>query len=270
MALLSNILTPSGLVTLAGTPSSGVLTNCTFPTLNQNTTGTAANVTGTVAILNGGTGQTTRQAAMDALAGATTTGQYLRGNGTDVVMANILASDVPVLNQNTTGTAANVTGTVAIANGGTGITSFGTGVATFLGTPSSANMAAMLTDETGAGANVFATGPSLSGVILNDGYTEEVFAVTGTTPALSPTNGSIQTWTLTAASTPTAGTWAAGQSMTLMVNDTASVFTVAWTSVPVVWVGGTAPTLIPGAGFTVIQLWKVGTTVYGALTGQVA
>jgi len=42
-----------------GTPSSGTLTNCTFPTLNQNTTGTASNVTGTVAITNGGTGATT-------------------------------------------------------------------------------------------------------------------------------------------------------------------------------------------------------------------
>lgn len=92
------------------------------PTLNQNTTGTAANVTGTVAIANGGTGETTRQAAMDALAGAVTSGQYLRGDGTDVVMSAIQAGDVPTLNQNTTGTASNVTGTVAIANGGTGQT----------------------------------------------------------------------------------------------------------------------------------------------------
>ena len=38
----------------------------------------------------------------------------------------ILASDVPTLNQNTTGTAANVTGTVAVANGGTGATDAGT------------------------------------------------------------------------------------------------------------------------------------------------
>jgi hypothetical protein len=30
-----------------GTPSSGTLTNCTFPTLNQNTTGTAGNLSGT-------------------------------------------------------------------------------------------------------------------------------------------------------------------------------------------------------------------------------
>jgi hypothetical protein len=43
---------------------------------------------------------------MDALAGAVTSGQYLRGNGTDVVMSAIQAADVPTLNQNTTGTAA--------------------------------------------------------------------------------------------------------------------------------------------------------------------
>ncbi len=90
--------------------------------LNVATAGTADNVTGTVAIANGGTGEITRQAAMDALAGAVTSGQYLRGNGTDVVMSAIQAGDVPILNQNTTGTASNVTGTVAVANGGTGAT----------------------------------------------------------------------------------------------------------------------------------------------------
>jgi hypothetical protein len=39
--------------------------------------------------------------------------------------------------------------------------SLGTNVATFLATPSSANLAAALTDETGSGANVFATSPTL-------------------------------------------------------------------------------------------------------------
>ena len=108
---------------VAGVPTFRAIVAADVPTLNQNTTGTAANVTGTVAIANGGTGATTRQDAMDALAGAVTSGQYLRGNGTDVVMSAIQAADVPTLNQNTTGTAANVTGTVAIANGGTGATS---------------------------------------------------------------------------------------------------------------------------------------------------
>ena len=106
----------------AGVPTFRAIVAADVPTLNQNTTGTAANVTGTVAIANGGTGETTRQAAIDALAGAVTSGQYLRGNGTDVVMSAIQAADVPTLNQNTTGTAANVTGVVAFANGGTGQT----------------------------------------------------------------------------------------------------------------------------------------------------
>jgi hypothetical protein len=85
--------------------------------------GLATHVSGTLPIANGGTGETSRQAAIDALAGAVTSGQYLRGNGTDVVMSAIQAADVPTLNQNTTGTAGNVTGTVAVANGGTGATS---------------------------------------------------------------------------------------------------------------------------------------------------
>lgn len=104
----------------AGVPGFRAIVAADIPTLNQNTTGTAANVTGTVAIANGGTGATTQQAAINALAGAVTSAQFLRGNGTNVLMSAIQASDIPTLNQNTTGTAANVTGTVAVANGGTG------------------------------------------------------------------------------------------------------------------------------------------------------
>jgi hypothetical protein len=53
-----------------------------------------------------------------------------------------------------------------VASGGTGITSFGTGVATFLGTPSSANLAAAVTDETGSGSLVFATSPTFVTPVL--------------------------------------------------------------------------------------------------------
>jgi hypothetical protein len=105
-----------------GVPTFRAIVAADVPTLNQNTTGTAANVTGVVALANGGSGQTTAQLAMNAFAGAVTSGSYLRGNGTNVVMNTIQAADVPTLNQNTTGTASNVTGTVAIANGGTGQT----------------------------------------------------------------------------------------------------------------------------------------------------
>jgi hypothetical protein len=101
----------------AGVPTFRAIVAADIPTLNQNTTGTASNVTGTVAIANGGTGATTRQDAMDALAGAVTSGQYLRGNGTDVVMSAIQAADVPTLNQNTTGSAGSVANALTAGTG---------------------------------------------------------------------------------------------------------------------------------------------------------
>jgi hypothetical protein len=121
MAALSNIITPTNVLTAANTVT---LTNKTINASNNTITNVSltTGVTGTLPIANGGTGETTRQAAIDALAGAVTSGQYLRGNGTDVVMSAIQAADVPTLNQNTTGTAANVSGTVAVSNGGTGQT----------------------------------------------------------------------------------------------------------------------------------------------------
>jgi hypothetical protein len=63
--------------TTTGVPSIALAAD--FPTLNQNTTGTAANVTGTVAIANGGTGQTTKAAAFDALSPMTTLGDIIYG-----------------------------------------------------------------------------------------------------------------------------------------------------------------------------------------------
>ncbi len=145
-------------------------------------------------------------------------------------------------------TASNVSGVVGVANGGTGVTA-----------------------STGTGSVVLSTAPTLSRAVLNDGYTEEVFAVVdGVGAVLNPNNGSIQTWTLGANRTPTQASWAAGQSITLMLNETASAYTVDWTTLGVVWVGGSAPSLAPTGGFTVITLWKVGTTIYGSLVGQVA
>jgi len=73
---------------LKSTTTTGALTIAVaadFPTLNQNTTGTASNVTGTVAIANGGTGQTTQTAAFDALSPATTKGDLIVDNGTNNV-----------------------------------------------------------------------------------------------------------------------------------------------------------------------------------------
>jgi hypothetical protein len=79
---------------------------------------------------------------------------FVFNNGTNVVDA------VTHLSSLTLGSA------LPVASGGTGITSFGTGVATFLGTPSSANLAAAVTDETGSGLLVFATSPTLVTPVL--------------------------------------------------------------------------------------------------------
>jgi len=94
--------------------------NFSAGTITATLSGNATNVSGTVAFANGGTGETTRQAAMDALAGATTSGSYLRGNGTDVVMSTIQVADVPTLNQNTSGNAATATTATNLAGGATG------------------------------------------------------------------------------------------------------------------------------------------------------
>jgi hypothetical protein len=52
---------------------------------------------GIVAIPQGGTGQDTQQGAINALAGAQTSGYYLRGNGENAEMAAIESGDLPAL-----------------------------------------------------------------------------------------------------------------------------------------------------------------------------
>lgn len=68
----------------SGTPTFRSLVASDIPTLNQNTTGTAANVTGTVAIANGGTGSTTAAGALTALGAypATNPNGYTNNTGT--------------------------------------------------------------------------------------------------------------------------------------------------------------------------------------------
>lgn len=78
-----------------------------------------------------------------------------------------------------TGSVFSLTSPVAVANGGTGLTSLGSGVATFLGTPSSANLAAAVSDETGSGALVFATSPTLVTPILGTPASGTLTSCTG-------------------------------------------------------------------------------------------
>lgn len=95
----------SGAVTFSSTTNfTGSATYSNVPTFTA----------GSVPIANGGTGQTTQQAAMNALAGAQTNNRVLRSNGTDTTLSQVaLATDV--------------SGTLPVANGGTGATTFTAG-----------------------------------------------------------------------------------------------------------------------------------------------
>ena len=205
-------------------------------------------------------GDTTAAGVGIAIPAGKTTGVWSDGTNFYVQTSLVLG--------NVTGTAENVTGTVAVANGGTGATTL-TGVA--IGNGTSAFTAKTNPDGAFVGTTdtQTLTNKTLISPVINDGYTEEVFTITdGLTVNLNPNNGSIQTWTLGANRTPGQASWAAGQSMTLMIDD-GTARTINWTTLNVVWEtnGGTAP-LLATSGFTVIVLWKVGTTIYGARVGD--
>jgi hypothetical protein len=150
----------------------------------------------------------------------------------------------------------------------------GTGVVT-LASPASGTVSLTLPSADGSSGQVLQTNGSggLSFVTSNVN-TEVVYAITDAAAfEINPSNGGIQTITLGANRTPKATSFTAGQSLTLMV--TAGAFTLTWTDTTfgtsgVKWVGsggpGAAPTLSTTA-ITIIELWKVGSQVYGALVG---
>lgn len=96
-------------------------------------------------------------------------------------------------------------------------------------------------------------------------YSDTIVALTGTTPALSTTGGTVKTWTLSANSSPTDGL-TSGQSITLGV--TAGSYTVTWPTMTWVKVGGSgvAPTFT-STGVNWVVLWKVGSSLNGAFLG---
>jgi len=105
------------------------------------------------------------------------------------------------------------------------------------------------------------TGP----VSFGNAVVETVYALSGTTPALDPANGTVQTWTLSGNSTPT-DSLSAGEAITLMIDD-GTAYTITWPTITWVNNAGSAPTLAT-TGYTVVALWKVSTTLYGALVGD--
>ena len=137
----------------------------------------------------------------------------------------------PALGTPTSGTLNNCTG-LPVA---TGISGLGAGVATFLATPTSANLRTALTDETGTGAAVFATTPTL--------VTPVIGAATGTSLVLSSFNA-----VSAAAPTIASATTIDPTTPIAFVSGTTAVVTITAPS-PISAGGGTI-TLIPTGAFT--------------------
>ena len=114
------------------------------------------------------------------------------------------------------------------------------------------------------------TNKTLVAPIITGTIVEDVYAWTATTGAvtteLEPANGSIQTVTLTGSITSLTDNIAAGEAITLMIDD-GTAYAITWPTTTWVNNAGSAPTLATDA-VTVIALWKVSTTLYGALVGD--
>jgi hypothetical protein len=187
--LTNKTLTSPTLTTpILGTPQSGNFSTGTFtwPTFNQNTSGTAAGLSATLAIASGGTGQTSASAAFNALSPVTTTGDLIIGNGTNSATRLAIGANTYVLTSNgttaswqaasggvttfsggTTGltpataTAGAITlaGTLATTNGGTGLTSFTANGVTYASSTSALATGSALTFD---GTNLSTTGQVIS------------------------------------------------------------------------------------------------------------
>lgn len=248
-----------------GTPASGALTNCTFPTLNQNTTGSAAKWT-TARNLAGNSVDGSANVAFAnkfIVQGTADTGlsgaQFLGALGTGIVknttttgvMSIAVAGDFPTLNQNTTGSAATLTtpraiygnnfdGSAALtqaisaAYGGTGVANNAASTWTISG-----NYATTVT-VTGTTSVTFPTTGTLvtlagTETLTNKRVTARV-STTASSATPTPNADTTDEYTVTALAAgatfgaPT-GTPTEGQKLIIRIKDNGGAQTLAWNAI---------------------------------------
>jgi hypothetical protein len=164
-----------------GTPTFRAIVAADVPTLNQNTTGTASNVTGTVAIANGGTGQTTAVNAFDALSPTTTKGDLIVSNGTDNVRLGVGADTFALVADSAAATGvkwASVGASLTIANDTTTATNLyptfltaTSGTATTLYTGNAKLLYKPSTGELTSPAHVSSNGITINSTTVSTSYT---------------------------------------------------------------------------------------------------
>ena len=252
--------------------------NFSAGTITATLTGTATNVSGVVAIANGGTGQTTANAAANALLPAQTgnTGKYLTSNGTDSSWVTVSGGSSVTTSATAPAspTAGNqwydtTTGIIyTYVNDGTSSQWVQGSTATLAtGVPAGGTTNQFLVKSSATDYATAWTGTLLNPTFTN--YTETLYdAGTGSAFTINLSNGTIQKFTTNANMTLTLPTSTAGKSFVVMVAYGAAN-TLTWSSPSTLkWVGGTTPTATSVSGkIDIFSFFQDGTNTYGTVYG---